>query len=242
VIGISLFLGYSLTELGPGGKVAIGFAVGVSMLACGLAAERRPLYRTFGWGLIGGGWAALYFTTYALHGVDAARLISDPVLATALLLGVSLAMLLHSFAYRSEVVTGVAFFVAFATLNLSLLNSFTVVATLILAVSLIVIAGRFEWHRLAVAGAIFTYATFGLRYDPAVYGLSGILNGQSVLWIYWTLFEAFDLISLRKKTDYWLFGCNAAGFLVVAAARMVHETRNGRCSLPPPPWLTWRAR
>src|SRR5215204_7186250 len=37
VVGIALFLGYSLTHLGPAGKVAIGFAVGLAMLAAGVS-------------------------------------------------------------------------------------------------------------------------------------------------------------------------------------------------------------
>src|SRR5688572_25272181 len=77
VIGIALFLGYSLTHLGPAGKVAIGFALGLSMLAAGLAIERHERYRNFAFSLIGGGWAATYFTGYAMHGIEAARVITS---------------------------------------------------------------------------------------------------------------------------------------------------------------------
>ncbi|MBI1896073.1 MAG: DUF2339 domain-containing protein [Acidobacteria bacterium] len=225
VIGIALFLGYSLTQLGPAGKVAIGYAVGISMLGAGVALERSTVYRNFALGLIGGGWAGIYFTTYALHGLPAARIVYQPTAAAALLLAVSALIVLHSFRYRSEVVTGLASLTAFVSLNLSPLTGFTVVATLFLAVALVLIAHRFAWFRLAVAGAVLTYGTFALTYEPAVYGVAGLLNGQAVLWMYWLVFEAFDLMDLRRRAaarglERTLFGLNAFGFV---AASILHE-------------------
>src|SRR5579863_10238447 len=69
VIGVALFLGYEFTRVGPGGRVAIGMAIGLTMLIGGVILERRRGYVIFSRGLMGGGWAALYFTTYAMYGV-----------------------------------------------------------------------------------------------------------------------------------------------------------------------------
>ena len=222
VVGIGLFLAYSLTHLGPAGKVAIGFALGISMLGAGIALERAPQWSTFGRGFIGGGWAAIYFTTYAMHGLDAARVVDDPSTGTALLLGVSVLMVLHSLYYRSESVTGLAYLISFVTLNITPLTGFTIVASLLLAVSLLFGAERCAWHRLGTAGALLAYGTFGLTYQPAVYGREGVLNGQSVLWIYWVLFESYDLLDLaRRGRDRGyaraLFWLNAAGFISASA-------------------------
>ncbi len=63
VIGIALLLGYEFTRVGPGGRVAIGMGVGLIMLIGGVLVERKQAYAIFARGLIGGGWAALYFTT-----------------------------------------------------------------------------------------------------------------------------------------------------------------------------------
>src|SRR5262252_3841298 len=89
VIGIALALGYSFTRVGPGGRVAISLAASFAMLAAGMVYERRERYRTFARGLLGGGWAALYFTTYAMHALPAARVVSDPLLAALLLIAVA---------------------------------------------------------------------------------------------------------------------------------------------------------
>ena len=39
------------------------------MLVAGVVVERREGYRIFARGLLGGGWAALYFTVYAMHAI-----------------------------------------------------------------------------------------------------------------------------------------------------------------------------
>ncbi|HET8546465.1 MAG TPA: DUF2339 domain-containing protein [Bryobacteraceae bacterium] len=225
VVGIALFLGYSLTHFGPAGKVSLGFALGISMLASGVLLERDPRWLTFGRGMLGGGWAAIYFTTYAMHALPAARVIENPYAATLLLLGVSVLMLLHSMLYRSEAATALAYFITFVTLNLSPLSNFTVISALLLALALMLTAHRFAWFALAVAGLVMTYGTFAMTYEPAVYGRAGVLNGQALLWIYWLVFETYDLIDLqrrrpRTRAGSALFVLNAAGFVGVS---VLHE-------------------
>jgi hypothetical protein len=225
VVGIALFLGYSLTHFGPAGKVSLGFAVGISMLGAGVLLERNPDWLTFGRGLLGGGWAAVYFTAYAMHAFPAARVIENPVTATLLLLALSVLMVLHSLRYRSEAATALAYFITFVSLNITPLMSFTVVAALLLAISLMLAAYRYTWFDLAIAGVIMTYGTFAGTYEPAVYGRAGVLNGQSLLWIYWLIFETYNLIDLqrrptRRRRDSALFLLNAAGFI---GASVLHE-------------------
>jgi hypothetical protein len=225
VIGIALFLGYSLTQLEPAGKVAIGFAAGLSMLASGMAVERQERYRTLAPGLIAGGWAVAYFTGYAMHGIEAARVIASPAVGTAILLGISAAMILHALRYESEKATGLAYLFAFTSLNLTPLTSFSVIATAVLAASLLFLAQRLGWMKLAVAGALMTYLTFLLRYDVSIYGLAGVINGQATLWTYWLLFEGFDLFDIwrrgpRAEIQRSLFLLNAAGFI---GASLLHH-------------------
>lgn len=215
VVGIALFLGYSLTHLGAAGKIAIGYAAGIAMLTSGVVLEWRETYRSFSWGLTGGGWAAVFFTTYAMHALPAAQLISDPVAATAMLLAVSIGMIGHSFTYRSQVVSAVAYFAAFASFNLTALTNFSPIAAILVAAAAVVTAVRFNWYGLAAIGAVLSYATFLLRYH---------FTGESILWVYWILFETCDLIALRRGESsryFWrLAAVNAAGF---TAASMFHS-------------------
>ena len=45
----------------------------MALLGAGLHFEKREAYRVLARAGIGGGWALLYFTTYAMHRVEAAR-------------------------------------------------------------------------------------------------------------------------------------------------------------------------
>ena len=224
VIGLSLFVGYSFTRLGPPGRIAVGMAVSVAMLAGGAIFERRARYLIIGHGLIAGGWAGLYFTTYAAHGLEAARVIRDPLVGIALLAAVAAGIILHSLRYQSEVVTGLAYFLGFVTLSLSPVTGFTAAASVPLAGSLLYVAQRFSWTSMAVAGVALTYGTFALRLGagaPAGGFLEDLVSRQSILATYWVLFEGFDLLNLLKRRQrrgiaQTIFPLNACGFLGVS--------------------------
>ena len=95
VIGIALALAYSYTQLGPAGRVAVSLAISAAMLVSGVVVEKREQYRIFARGLIGGGWAALYFTVYAMQALDAARILYNPWVGAILLLAVATGMIGH---------------------------------------------------------------------------------------------------------------------------------------------------
>ena len=123
VIGLRSFLWYSFGRMGPPDAWRFPLGVSAVMLAGGVVLERREKYRAAARGLIGGGWAALYSTTYAAHAVEAARVVTSPTVATVLLAAVAVGMILHSLRYRSQTVTGLSYFVAFVTLAISPLRS-----------------------------------------------------------------------------------------------------------------------
>ena len=197
VVGLVLFIRYSFGMLGPAGRVAVSLAVGASMLTAGVALERREKYRVAARGLIGGGWAALYATTFAAHAIEAARVITSPTLATLLLAAVALGMVLHSLRYRSQTVTGVAYFVAFVTLAITPLTVFAVVALVPLAASLLYLAHRFRWTAMALAGLPATYGIYMLHAARSSGG--SLALGQTVLFVYWLVFEGFDLLDVARK-------------------------------------------
>jgi hypothetical protein len=151
VIGIALFLGYSFTRLGPGGVSAIAIGVSLSMLGGGFVLEKRARYKIFARGLLGGGWAALYFTTYAMQAVDAAKVIYNPVLGGLLLLAVAAGMIVHSLRYRSQTVTGLAYFAAFATLSPAITPA-TVTALSVIALAPLAASRLFVAYRLSRPG------------------------------------------------------------------------------------------
>ena len=57
VFGIAFFLAYQLREMGPAGKVLVGWVVSGVLLGGGIFLERKPGYAMLGRAGIGGGWA-----------------------------------------------------------------------------------------------------------------------------------------------------------------------------------------
>jgi uncharacterized membrane protein len=198
VIALALFLGYSFTQLGPAGRSAIALAISFALLIGGVVLDRRAPYVIFGRGLLAGGWAGLYFTTYAMQALDAAKVIHNPVLGASLLLAVATGMVVHSLRYRSQAVTGLAYLVAFATLAITQVTALSVIALIPLAGSLLVVAYRFEWKGMALFSLAATYATCASRGDNG----APLWSAQAVFAAYWLLFEVYDLLRIRRHSNH----------------------------------------
>jgi hypothetical protein len=224
LIGIALFVGFSLTAMGPLGRVLTGVGVSLALLGAGVAAERKEDYRTLGRALIGGGWAGLYFSVFAAHGLDAARVIHDPALGFVLLLAVAAGMIGHSLRYRNQTVTGMAFAAAFLTVAISSLTKFSAIASIPLLLALLIAAWRFRWQPLAIAGAALAYLAYGFDLASGDKDRYFILIGEPVLWIYWLILEAYDIAVLRRFRSEQRGGylpvspMNLTGFLLATAA------------------------
>jgi uncharacterized membrane protein len=219
VISLALFLGYSFTQLGPAGVSAIALTLSFALLAGGVVLERRARYVIFARGLLAGGWAGLYFTTYAMQAVDAAKVIYNPLLGGFLLLAVASGMVLHSLRYRQQAVTGLAYFVAFTTLAITPVTTLSVIALIPLAASLLVVAYRFEWKGLALFSLAATYLTCASRGDNG----APLWSAQTVFAAYWLLFEAYDLLRARRHSNHSaeqaMLPLNALGFGLLSYAK-----------------------
>jgi hypothetical protein len=192
VIGIALLLGYSFHRLDAVGRVAMGVAGGTALLAAGIWSERREAYRTFGHGLVGGGWAALYFTAFAAHAVPAARVVESAAGGSALLGAAAVAMIADSLRYRSQTVTGLAYFLGFIALGVSELSGYALAASVPLAASVLFLSRRYGWRAMARAIVPTAYALFVVHALQARGG--DPLAAQTLVLIYWALFEGFELL------------------------------------------------
>ena len=81
--------------------------------------------------------------------------------------------------------SGLAYFIAFATLALNESTPFSVLALLPLAGSLLYLSYRFEWQQMAVFGLFATYATCASRPDAG----APLVSTQALFAMYWLLFE-----------------------------------------------------
>jgi uncharacterized membrane protein len=227
VIGLTLLLSFSFTNMGPAGRAATALCASVALLAGGVWMERRVRYRLYARGLIGAGWAGLYATTYAIYTVPAARIIDNPVVGSALLVLVALGMIAHSLHYKAATVTAVAYFTAFAAFAVTPSSAFAVVSLIPLAASLLYLAHRFEWHGMALFGMAATYLTCIYRGEAG----APLLASETLFVVYWLLFELFDLLRVRRRLTgaglEWIFPLNAIAFLALSYLAWANKEPHG---------------
>jgi len=197
---------YELSELGPHGKVLLLAALGAAMLGAGIYLDRGDRYRIIGRTAIGGGWALLFFTSYGAHHVEAMHVIQSEPADLLLMLGVAIAMALHTLRYRSQVVTGLAFLLAYSTITLTQDTVYALTAGAALAVGIVIIAVRMQWYELEVFGILSSY----LNHMYWLYKLLGMQGANhhpfpeftastAILAFYWLVYR-FSYIVRKIET------------------------------------------
>src|SRR5205807_62548 len=196
VLGVAFFLAYQLKTLGPAGKVLVGYAVGGLLLGAGVWFERHDRYRVLARAGVGGGWALLFFTTYAMYHVPAAQVLTSQLTDLVLMLAVATVMVWHTLRYRSQVVTGLAFLLAFLTVTISHSNVYSLSAGAVLAAGLVVIVGRMQWFELEVLGILASYLNHYLWLRPIIEPMQGkrhpfpeFAASAGLLVLYWLIFR-----------------------------------------------------
>jgi uncharacterized membrane protein len=196
VLGVAFFLVYQLRTLGHAGKVVVGYAVSTGLLGAGLWLERGERYRILARAGMGGGWALLFFTTYAMYHVPAAHVIDSQILDLGLMLIVAAAMVWHTLGYKSQVVTGLAFLLAFLTVTISHETVYSLSAGGVLAAALVVIVGRMRWFELEIFGILASYFNHFLWFRPIIEAMHGhrkpfpeFTASAGILVAYWAIFR-----------------------------------------------------
>jgi len=151
------------------------------------------------------------------------------------MLAVAAAMVSHTLKYRSQVVTGMAFFLAFGTITINRSpDVYSLYANAVLALALVVIVWRLRWFELEIFGILVAFLTHFYWLWPIVekmgphhvkfegYTLSGAL-----LMFYWLAFRVSYVIrrveSRREENISTLAALLNVGLLLgVSAYQSVH--------------------
>lgn len=196
VIGFTFWAGYELADAGPLAKVLAGLASSAAMLGAGVFFERQARYRILARAGIGGGWALLFFTVYAMHHVSATRILDSQPADLLLLFCVSVGMVIHTLRYDSQVVTGLAFLLAFATVAISRNTVYSLSAGAILAMGIAAIALRKQWYQLEVFGLLASYLNHFLWLRTIIEPMGGakrafpeFVPSAALLVLYWAIFR-----------------------------------------------------
>lgn len=207
VIGIALFLAYKFPTLSNPEKVGLGYFVSFFVLGLGIYLERKDLYRIFARALIGGGWALVFFTTYAMHFVKYTQVIDTQWVDLVLLFAVAWLMVAHTLRYNSQVVTGLAFFLAFTTVAISQNTVYCLAAGAILAIGLVAIVHRRSWFELEVFGLIASYLNHYIWLRTVIEPMGGhkhmfpeFVPSAVLLCLYWAIYR-WSYLARRIQRD-----------------------------------------
>ncbi|WP_109485939.1 DUF2339 domain-containing protein [Occallatibacter savannae] len=243
VIGIASFLAWKLQTWGPGGKVFCGFAVSLLLLGGGIWLERKPTYRLFARAGIGGGWALAYFTTFAAYHLQAARVLSSLPVDLVLMLLVAAGMVGHSLLYRSQTVTSLAFLLGFGTLLTSHIENptetvvFSLAASAILAIALVVVTTIRHWAQLELCGLIAVYISHFVWLNEVLpqnhAEFAQFWPSTTLILLYWLIFRLAYVLRTpldRREEDFSSVSAilNSAGVLGLLKFQSAH-----------PEWAFW---
>ena len=234
VFGVAGGLYWEVTHLGPVGKVLTAFGICATLLGGGLWLEKKEQYRVFARAAIGGGWALTFLTTYAMYFFPATQVLSSQAVDLVLLFGVGAGMVAHSLRYRSQVVTGLAFLLAFSTVTISQVTAFSLLASAVLALGLEVVCVREAWYGLEIAGVLAAYGNHFLWLDRMLERVGGPGHefphwGEStaLLLLFWAIFRVG--YCLRRPADETAEGMsglvavlNSAGVLALMKYQSFH--------------------
>ena len=195
VVGAALLVLYSWRFMGTFIKVAIGLLAAASMVIGGEKLSKRQENKWYGQGLIGGGYSLAYFVVYGMQNITELKCIDSAWMDSLLLLGVAAGCMNRAVKKRSETIATMSTILAFATLSLSQLTAFSVVACGVLMVGLASVIIRMRWFGVFSFSAIASYLTYSCFTHPqivATYGTAGAAFDISAafLLMYWAIQNA----------------------------------------------------
>jgi len=196
VLGLAFFLAYQLQNLGPAGKVLLGVGLSAAMIAVGVRYEANERYRILARASAAGGWALLYFVSYAVYHVPAAHVIDSSELDFFLMLAVAAAIMGYSLRYKSQATTALAFVLSYLTVGIHHTSFYSLAASVILALTVVALALRMQWFALETFGIIATYFNHFLWVSPVIEAMGPnrvefpeFRLSVALLAFYWLLFR-----------------------------------------------------
>lgn len=196
VLGLAFFLAYQLQRMGPAGKVSLGIGLSAIMIAVGVRYESNERYRILARASAAGGWALLYFVSYATYHVPAAKIIDSRQLDFFLMLTVAAAIVAYSLRYRSEATTAFALVLSYLTVGIHNTSFYSLVASVVLAGAVVTLALAMNWFGLELFGILATYFTHFLWVRPVIESMGAnrvefpeFRTSIGLLAYYWLLFR-----------------------------------------------------
>lgn len=198
-LGMGFLISYTFKYFGPFFKIIFGYLVGAILFFIGFKLETKEKLVNFGRALLGGGWALVYFTTYAMHHFAASRLIESQVIDLCLLALVVAGMMAHVLRYRSEGMMSLALFAAYLTSTFGQITEFTILSNLLLGALVLFLVYKFQWVKTFILGILLTY---GIHYVWVVPNLMASAREATLFGMATPDYHLF--MNFIFLTSYWL--------------------------------------
>ena len=206
-MGLAYILYYEWHAMSALAKIGMGLMSGVAILTLGIFLEKRERYVTLGRVCIGGGWATIFVTTYAMRFFPGSPLLPNDVTGYILLFLVAAAMVFHTLRYHSQLVTGAAFLLAYLTVWVGHTDqTYSLTANALLSLGLIFLVVRYNWFELEVLGILAAYINHFYWLVPIIersgrhHMFDQFYASAGMLILYWAIFRISYLIR-KVKTD-----------------------------------------
>lgn len=182
-------------------RIGALYAAAAVLTGAGFFLERwKESLRNYGLVVAAGGWAAIYYTTYAAHHIERLRVIDSPIVAAVLLSLAALAFFAYAAARKSSVLTVGALILAFYATAINPMGWLGAFSGLLLSAIGMWFFLRHRWLRTGVTSLLGAYLSFAywhvfvnssLPADPSRWFLVG----------YWLLFTAGILAPQAKDRE-----------------------------------------
>ena len=238
-IAVVYLLTLAINRLGsqwaPHFRIGMGYAVCAGFMFMAWKAEQK--YREFARVMYGGGFALMYFVTFATHYVPFSRVIENPVVTLLLLAVIVVGWFIAAQYRKSKIIACMVTLLGHLTILISTLSIdksavFSMVGLLALTMGSAFFLLRNRWYYIAATGMLggyLNYAVFLAKShgnDP-VHDFIGSMTILTILLMTFVLAELFAPTELRrKKVPLWfrtVFATtNTASFFVLASLIVAH--------------------
>lgn len=219
-----------IAHIGPLAKIILLFIASGALTGVGLWLDRgAEKMRNYARVLIAGGFAAIYYTTYAAHFVANLQVIASPILGGAALLAVAGGIAWFADRRKSETIALLVVLLSYYTAAINPVAGFSLFSNLLLTVLAVFFLARHRWTKISYAALVATYASFaywrffhtGSLVFPTALSPADFWAESGFLLGYWMLFTAAVFISRAEtftaiQRTPFLTANNAAFFGLVA--------------------------
>src|SRR5260370_1361610 len=208
VVGIAVFLSWHCNHMTPLPRIGLAMLAGVAVLAFGIFLEKREHYVILGRVSIGGGWAIIFVTTYAMRFFKGTEVLPSDIVGFVLLFLVAVAMVAHTLRYHSQLVTGAAFILAYSPVWICHSDQiFSLAANPLLSSGLVILFCRYTSFELDVMGILAAYINHFYWLQPIVERagrhkpFDQFLPSAVILLFYWAIFRG-SYLARKVKTEH----------------------------------------